>query len=326
MVLAALKTTVPRVDRLTDTRVATLASDVVSVGYGRSIAHHGEVVQGQFEEANGLHRALVTVPCEKFYSEATIYLADDWSEGKVEPKHKLKSKRSAELTLDEFGDSRGFRLLMQDNIPEGWGLGSSTSNCISGCRAAADANGTQLRPEVIAEIVVKAETASDSIMYGNRAVLFEHRAGVVLEDFAGKLPNFFVLGFNTDERGVDTLDLKPAEYNRDEIDEFCELRGLLRKAVKDQSAELIGAVATASARINQRHLPKPYFNEYLAMVGDAGGTGLQVAHSGTVIGFIFDPKKEDMPERIYRAEGLLTEFGVAETWLFEVGHERREVR
>jgi uncharacterized protein involved in propanediol utilization len=324
---SASKTIAPHDEDLVRDHGARQETKPVAIGHGHSIAHHGELIQGEFDEDDGTtHRALVTVPCELFHSEATFYVDDNIDVVQVEPHHKIKSKRSAQLTLSELVAQGGGRLVIRGNIREGWGLGSSTSECVSSVRSVAGAYKTVLRPEVIAEIVVTAETASDSIMYGNQAILFEQRRGVILEYLPGKLPNLFVLGFNTDDKGVDTLELKLAEYCRDEIDEFNELRGMLRRAVHNQSADLIGVVASASARISQRHLRKSKFDEFKDIAKCVGAVGIQVAHSGTVVGFLFDPKNGKALNQMQQAQALLTETGIEQTWNFELGHERREIK
>jgi uncharacterized protein involved in propanediol utilization len=91
---------------------------------------------------------------------------------------------------------------------------------------------------------------------------------------------------------------------------------LLRRAVNVQDSSLIGSVASASARMNQRFLPKPHFDHLEQMVERVGAVGLQVAHSGTVVGMLFDPRVAELDERIRCAQALLRELGVAKTWRF----------
>src|SRR5262249_12428278 len=141
-------------------------------------------------------------------------------------------------------------------------LGSSTSDVTATIRAVAKALDVRLSREVIAHLAVKAETASDPIMFGSRAVLFDHRGGGIIEDFGGQLPALEVVGFNTDPTGagIDTLNFPPARYRWNEIEAFRPLVGLMRRAVHAQNARLVGRAASASARINQRFLPTPHFD------------------------------------------------------------------
>src|ERR1039458_6783440 len=66
------------------------------------------------------------------------------------------------------------------------------------------------------------------------------------------------------------------------------MRAALRRAITMEDVALLGRVATASARINQRFLPKPSLEFLVEVCQRHGGCGVQVAHSGTVVGLIFD--------------------------------------
>jgi uncharacterized protein involved in propanediol utilization len=187
-------------------------------------------------------------------------------------------------------------------------------------RAVADAFGAVLEPAWIAGLAVAAETASDSLMFGpGRAVLFAQRRGRVLLDLGGPLPAVRVLGFNTEgEHGVATLALPPVPYTAWEVEAYRPLLGLLRRAVERQDAALLGRVATASTLIMQRHRPKRHMPELLRLAREAGALGVQVAHSGTVAGFLFAPGA-GADARIERARSGLGRLGVHASWAFSTG-------
>ena len=62
----------------------------------------------------------------------------------------------------------------------------------------------------------------------------------------------------------------------------------------------LGRVATSSALISQRFLPKSAFHFLQDLCERAGGCGVQVAHSGTVAGVIFDSRRDDVMEGVDR--------------------------
>lgn len=311
--------------------IDTLAPDAVGVaahgqatralrqGRGSAVAHHGEILQGVFEVPAGrLCRALVTLRAEVFWSEAS-FTPDTTGVVVAEEAWRRKATRAVELTLALAGAaaSGGGRLRLRSNIPPGWGLGSSTCDVTAAIRAAGQALGLRLSAEVVAALAVKAETASDSIMFDQRALLFAQRRGVLLEDLGGALPNLEVLGFNTDPDGVDTLSFPPARYDWREIEAFRPLLGLLRQAVRRQEPELCGRVASASARINQRFLPKRHFERLDRLVESVGALGLQVAHSGTVVGLLFRPDDDAKEDRIAAARAAVADLGFSEVWRFQ---------
>ena len=288
-------------------------------GYGAAIAHHGELLQGVCEGADGrLKRVLVSIPCGIFKSEVS-FMPDDSDLVQVEPKWKVKTHRAVDLALGSMSKWKiGGRLQIRSNIPVGWGLGSSTSDVTAAIRAIADSLGEKLSPQGIAALAVRAETACDATMFDEHLVLFAQREGIVIEDFSTSLPRLAILGFNTDphDEGVDTIDFSPARYSWWEIEAFRPMVGLLRRAVDLRSPQLLGQVASASATINQRYLPKPHFQQLKAISEDAGALGLQVAHTGTIAGLLFNPADTLTESRVKHAETLLARIGIKQTWFF----------
>ena len=294
-------------------------------GRGSAIAHHGEILQGVFERPDGLCRGLVSLICNLFKSEATFY-PDSSGVVNVDPVWRIKARTAAQLTLSALDAEKiGGHLQISSNVPTAWGLGSSTSDVTASIRAVAGAVGVRLARENIAKLAVEAEQASDPLMFGNRAVLFGHRSGFIIEDFGGPLPHIEVVGFNTDmtTNGINTANFTPARYSWREIEEFRSLMGLMRQAIRTQNVSLIGRVASVSASINQRHLPTPRFGRLEKLIEEVGASGVQVAHSGTVVGLLFDPQDTGKEQRVECAQALVAEMGFGPIWRFRTGSEIR---
>ena len=289
-------------------------------GYGVAPAHHGELLQGVFEGADGrLKRVLVSIPCGIFKSEVR-FIPNGSDVVEVEPKWKIKSCRAVELTLSSLGKRNcGGKLQIRSDIPVGWGLGSSTSDVTAAIRATANALNEPLTPYKIAALAVRAETACDSTMFGERLVLFAQREGIVVEDFRNSLPKLEVLGFNTSSNGngIDTIAFPPARYSWWEIEAFRPMVGLLRRAIYLRSPQLLGQVASASATINQHYLPTSHFRELKEISKEVGAVGLQVAHTGTIAGLLFDPADPAKEKRVEQAQTLLTTLGIKHMWVFQ---------
>lgn len=288
------------------------------VGVGRIHAHHGEIVQGVFYSSDGkLEHGLVTLPCSLFGTHVRFRPTPS-GPLTVEPGDRSRARTAARMTLDALGRTGwGGSIRIEGNVPLRWGCGSSTTDVLATIRAVADAFGAVLEPEWIARLSVASETASDSLMYGpERAVLFAQRRGSVLLDLGGPLPRVQVLGFNTEEdRGVETLSLPPCQYSAWEAEAFQPILGLLRRAVEQQDPALLGRVATASTTIMQRHRPKRFMPELLRLVRETGALGVQVAHSGTVAGLLFEPGGR-AAERIEHARAGLHRIGLHGSWEF----------
>jgi uncharacterized protein involved in propanediol utilization len=199
--------------------------------------------------------------------------------GILGPPELTKVRRAAMLALRRFtthpAPAKGGLVEIISDVPRGIGMGSSTSDVTATIRAVADFHGIELTRGEVAQLAVMAECASDSIMIDDRVVLFGHRDGVVLETFGYRLPPMFVISCDTEPAArVDTL-------------------------------RLLGRVATASARINERYLPKPHLDLLLEACLRHGGCGIQVAHSGTVAGLIFDAQLPEAEERVRRCAAEL---------------------
>jgi uncharacterized protein involved in propanediol utilization len=286
-------------------------------GHGEVHAHHGEIVQGVFYSSDGtLEHGLVTLPCGLYRTRATFRPLRT-GPLTVEPSDRTRARFAARLTLDALGRTGwGGSIRIRSNVPLQWGCGSSTTDVLATIRAVASATGVVLEPAWIARLAVASEIASDSLMYApDRVVLFAQRRGSVLLELGGALPPVRVLGVNTEgERGVETLALPPIAYSCWEIEAFQPILGLLQRAVEQQDPILLGRVATASATINQRHRPKRWMPELLGIATETGALGVQVAHSGTVAGLLFDPSGR-ADERIERARTSLRKLGLC-SWEF----------
>lgn len=300
-----------------------LARTTVRVlGSHQTTGHHGEILQGVFETPRGLRRGLITLPCPLYISRANFEPSSATDTVTVDEPWRMKAARAAELALRTLdGPSTGGTLRVSSNIPPGRGFGSSTADVLAAIGAVYDAAGRIPDPKESAVLAVAAETASDALMYPDRAVLFAHRAGEVVADLGGALMPLAVLGFGTSQAGAGlaTLELPPARYTVWEIEAFRPLLGMARRAIRTRDLDLLGRVATASARLNQRHLPVPGFEDLLGIGEAVGAAGLQVAHSGDVAGLVFDPCLPDLAVRTDDARKRLDALGVRETWYFTTG-------
>jgi L-threonine kinase len=188
----------------------------------------------------------------------------------------------------------GGQLRILSDLPRAKGMASSTADITATVYALAEALGERLEPWEVARIALSVEP-SDGLMFPGLA-LFDHRGGRVYEDLGPAPPlEVMVLDFGGT---VDTL-----AYNRR------YRAGLLRKMVAEHQEALvavkaglrrgnladIGCGATLSARAHQCILYKPQLETVIGLAREVGALGINVAHSGTVIGVLFDPAQADGP-------------------------------
>ena len=168
-------------------------------------------------------------------------------------------------------------------------MASSTADVAAAIAATALATGeeTDIHPAVIAKIALQVEP-SDGIMFPGVAMLDHKRGGVVktlgapppmrvvILDFGGHIDT---LAFNDVDRDNALKHLEP---------EFEKALMLVTRGIRTGIAADIGAGATASAIANQQLLYKPQLDAVLRLAKDLGAAGVSAAHSGTVLGMLFE--------------------------------------
>jgi uncharacterized protein involved in propanediol utilization len=310
----------------------SLCEPLKESGTGWAVCHHGELLQGVFAgEHDKRYRALVTLPLSSRGTKASfrhVPVSASGSTVTVFPACKAKARAAAELALQvciregaAAASQCGYLDLVSD-VPVGLGMGSSTSDVVAAIKAVTAYYRVRLAADEIARLAVLAERASDSIMIEDRVVLFAHREGRVLEVLGYKLPPLVVVGCVNQTAPVDTLEFSPAEYDEREVATFQVLSAAMRRAVSTGDVGLLGRVATASARINQRFLPKPELDFLIKLSSRVGAAGVQVAHSGTVAGLLFDVRRPDLAARIDQCRTEMAGEGLAQGDTFHVPAKR----
>jgi len=208
------------------------------------------------------------------------------------PKSGLAFRKALRLA---GGSGFGGELVIASSIPQGKGMGSSTADIAATAAAVLFALGREPDPEKLAGIALSIEPTDGSLFPG--LVLFDHREGKALE-FLGPPPplQFIILDFGGE---VDTLEFD--RRRRPEVLRSCEKEAaealeMVKAGLASGDPELIGRGATLSARLNQRVLFKPQLDRVLRLASEVGALGVNVAHSGTVIGVLLDPGRHDAAE------------------------------
>jgi uncharacterized protein involved in propanediol utilization len=208
----------------------------------------------------------------------------------VVPAWKRKAARAARLALAFVGAPAVGRLEIECSVTTGVGLGSSTCDVVAAIRAVADAHGVELSAPDVARLAIEAEGAADPIMFDGEMVLFAQRRGRVLESFGSWAPPYAVLSVDTDPGGpgVDTLSLPMARYTDADLAAFENMVGRARQAFRARDPVGLAAIATESATLNQRFVPLRHFREIRDLAREYHALGVQISHSGTVAGILFN--------------------------------------
>ena len=265
-------------------------NEIVGSATARAPGSCGELVQG----INGKGYFLVSCPVD-FYSRVRVELRQGTSGSEgigVEAPAGLtktaEAVRAALGHLNRYGLNA--RVEVSNPIPKSKGLGSSSADVVAAIAATGLALGRELTPEVIARLAVTVEP-TDGVMCPGIA-LFDHREGRTME-MLGPPPPMEIVALDFGGT-VDTL-----EFNR--VDrrqlweavaaETAEALNLVRRGVAQGDPVLVGQGATISALAGQRILPKDQLPQVIEFAETMGAAGVNVAHSGTVIGVLLDARK-----------------------------------
>jgi L-threonine kinase len=190
------------------------------------------------------------------------------------------------------------RVKVTTRLPSGRGYGASTADVGAALYAANQAYRANLSPEDISRIAVRVEPTDSTIFPG--LTLFAHRTGSFHEHLG---PALDLVVLVLDPGGeVDT-----EQYNR--LDHSAKLRALASEhrrafdllcfAIRHADPETFGAACTLSATLHQQVLFNPLLEAAQRMAGETGAVGICRAHSGTLLGMLYDPLKLD-PEGVLR--------------------------
>ncbi len=249
----------------------------------------GELAQGMLDQ----DYFLVTCPIDFFARvQVELYQNGPGQDGpSIEaPANCPKAVQALEATLD-FLDRKelGARLTVSNPIPRGKGMGSSSADVAATIAATSLALGQEMAPEQVAKIALAVEP-TDGIMFPGIA-LFDHREGRIVESLGPPPPMEIVaLDFGGT---VETLEFNRVDRRslwqslRKETDEALRL---VRAGVKAGDPAMVGRGASISAQASLQVLPKHKLSHVMAFAEEVGAVGINVAHSGTIIGILLDAR------------------------------------
>jgi uncharacterized protein involved in propanediol utilization len=266
----------------------------VRSGTGDAFGTFGELLQGALPDGDDF---LVTLPITRCSS--AWFRLDPRGPMQVFPSHKVKSLNLAVAMLAEHGAGAGGSLVVDSDVPIGKGLASSSADLVATARAVGAVLGFDTSPAAV-EGWLRPIEPTDGVMHTG-IVAFAHRR-VQLRSTLGRLPALTVVA--VDEGGVlDTVafNQRPKEFTARDVTEYAVLLETLAGAVRAADLCAVGAVASRSAQLNQRLVPKRNLAEMLRISSDVGGLGVVCAHSGTMLGVLLADHAPDHTLRVAAA-------------------------
>jgi L-threonine kinase len=255
-----------------------------SVAVGTALGTCGELLQGFTSAGTPFH---VTCPIQK---SATVTLrvrpADEFTVSRLPAGH-AKLQQSLHETAKLIGlDPVEVRVEQRSDLDVGKGMGSSTADIVAAARALATIGGRELSPDELARIATSIESSDGSMHPG--MVAFNQKSGDVVRRYRW-WPRFVICMIVP----VQGLDTESARFSGKEVHgpEFDDLLDRLDRASEERDAAAFAEVATRSAELNQQFVPNPVYSLVADRVGEVGADGVNLGHSGTVVGLLFDASK-----------------------------------
>lgn len=254
--------------------------------YGICPASCGEFVQGILDREEYLSSYAINM-----FSIAT--LEEKQENINLGPK---KSRKAIEKVFERFNiplrECKNISLNINSNIPIGKGMASSTADIGSTIKATLSMLNKDLGDEEISCIASEIEPTDSILLYKNS--IFNPVNGQV-KKYLSTLNNGRVIILEPDE----ILETSIIRSNPNYLDIKLENKAIINKSfnlleegLREQDLKLIGKACTLSSLANENIHKKPHLNKIIEISNKMGAYGVNIAHSGTVIGILIDNKMD----------------------------------
>ncbi len=269
----------------------------ISVGYGKSHASFGELLQGRLPKGIDF---LVTLPVD-MWSICNLTAIKRFGPLVINCEY-YKSAKVAEMLLTKLNITQGYEITISfsRNIPVGKGLSSSTADMLSTIRALQEIFGFLLREKTISEIFTQIEP-HDGLMYKS-CVVYNHRNGELIKELL-YIPEYHIIAIDFGGQ-VNTVEYNSKLIFTEEImQEYAELLQLLEQAFAEKNDEKIAECATKSTKLHLSLHNNSLKTIVFENAKKFNPLGIINTHSGTCLGFIY-PKSKSLTEINKLAEEL----------------------
>lgn len=256
--------------------------------YGICPASCGEFVQGFIKDKEYLSSYAI----DRY---STVILEEKNEEVKKGP---YKSRKAIEKVFEYFNipvkESRCISIDIQTQIPTGKGMASSTADIGATIKATLSLINKDLDEYTISRLATKIEP-TDSIFI-KESTIFNPLSGQVIKSL-GYLESGKVLILEPNSTLSTKIIRKKHNYielKHDNRDVIKEAFNLLEEGIYKKNLKIVGEACTLSSIANENIHKKEYLNKIIEISKNYGACGVNIAHSGTVVGILLE---DDMNEK-----------------------------
>ncbi|HBH1809467.1 TPA: cobalamin biosynthesis protein [Clostridioides difficile] len=255
--------------------------------YGICPASCGEFVQGIIDDEEYLCSYAIDMYSEVYIEEKLV----DINLGRY------KSRLAIEKVFEKFNlpkkYTKNISLNINSKIPVGKGMASSTADIGATIKATLSLIDKDLSSEEISKLAAEIEP-TDSIFIDKNSI-FNPLNGTVIK-YLGNLTNAKVVILEPN-KVLDTMKIRlRQDYNKLKVENKEVIKksfALLEEGLKKNNLSLVGEACTLSSLANENIEKKEYLNEIIKISKKYGAYGVNIAHSGTVVGILIDKFMND---------------------------------
>ena len=249
----------------------------------------GELFQGRL----GSDNLLISCPIDR-YSTVTVHLKDEFRGIKAN-KNLTKSLLAVENFLEKAGQNElGLEFEFKSELTISKGMGSSTADITAALSSVMLLLDNKIDWKLLKEILISIEPTDSTPWPG--LTLFDYKKGKIIQPL-GNPPSLDILIFS--EKGRintiefnENLNLVKDDYSfqKDSLEESLKF---IKEGVQEKKPKKLAKASMISAKLHQNIYNRPYLEDLISLIEkQAGVYGLNIAHSGTVLGILIDRNRK----------------------------------
>ena len=249
----------------------------------------GELFQGRL----GSDNLLISCPIDR-YSTVTVHLKDEFRGIKAN-KNLTKSLLAVENFLEKAGQNElGLEFEFKSELTISKGMGSSTADITAALSSVMLLLDNKIDWKLLKEILISIEPTDSTPWPG--LTLFDYKKGKIIQPL-GNPPSLDILIFS--EKGRintiefnENLNLVKDDYSfqKDSLEESLKF---IKEGIQEKKPKKLAKASMISAKLHQNIYNRPYLEDLISLIEkQAGVYGLNIAHSGTVLGILIDRNRK----------------------------------